>query len=402
MQKTETRQERRAREREHSKAGVANSCHDDVSTSRQKRPIMPLILSGVAGMILALAGSRLLSPVGTKCSETRKDAAQQGQPVPPRMISGVSGRTYSDFLAIDAKDVEGMDIAELNLICGSGLPGTEGTDVRKSLNRLDEMTELVKSDIGNPANLTRWKANRPPGETSESIYKMRILVAVLQQKCGIHYNEELAALTTANNGKPAPSSDGKPGTYKEWDYKFYSNASNVFLHGLLSDEKQGTCVSMPVLYTAVARRLGYPVFLVMAKGHLFCRWDSAGERFNIEGTGVGGMTPRPDEFYHTFPSRLSETELKFANYLKSLTPAEELALFLETRAVSLSTHQRHDERLVALAQAVHLAKERGLPDLERKIAVSEFLPYGTRRAIEQPLLDGMKTVPDPPPGAPQR
>jgi hypothetical protein len=280
-----------------------------------------------------------------------------------------------------------MDIAELNLFCGSGLPGTELSDARQCLRRLDEMAEMVRADTGNPANLNRWKRNRPSGETSESIYKMRILVAVLQDKCGIHYDEQLAELT---------GSGVKPASYKEWDDKFHSDASNVFLHGLLSERKVGTCVSMPVLYAAVARRLGYPVYLVMSKGHLFCRWDSPGERFNIEGTGVGGMTPRPDEFYHTFPNPLSAWELEHENYLKSLTPAEELALFLKTRAVCLSVHQRHDEGLVALAQAARLAKKRGIPGLEKQMAVGGFLPDGTRRTIEDSLLKQMK-LPDLPP-----
>ncbi len=40
---------------------------------------------------------------------------------------------------------------------------------------------------------------------------------------------------------------------------------------MIADDNGGTCVSMPVLYTAVARRLGYPVKLVLAKGHAFCR-----------------------------------------------------------------------------------------------------------------------------------
>ena len=32
---------------------------------------------------------------------------------------------------------------------------------------------------------------------------------------------------------------------------------------------------------AVGRRLGYPLKLVTTKGHLFVRWEGAGERFNI-------------------------------------------------------------------------------------------------------------------------
>jgi hypothetical protein len=47
----------------------------------------------------------------------------------------------------------------------------------------------------------------------------------------------------------------------------------LFLHGL-TQGRGGTCLSMPVAYVAVGRRLGYPLKLVTAKGHLFARWES--------------------------------------------------------------------------------------------------------------------------------
>ncbi len=353
---------------------------------------MPLLLSGVAGMALAFLGTKLFA-------HPRQDSAQaveRAAPVEPARQRPTSHEnTYAALLDLNPADVASMDIAELNLICGSGLPGNEGKEISSQLRKLDEMTELVRSETTNPAHLERWKKGRPPGETSESIFKMRILVGVLQNQCGIHYNKELASL---NGGKP-------PESYREWDRPYHTDASNVFLHGLLGVARQGTCVSMPVLYTAVARRLGYPVCLVMTKGHLFCRWDTPKERFNIEGTAADGMSPRPDEFYRTFPKRLSEWEIENENYLKSLTPAQELALFLKTRAVCLAQHQRHNEGLVALAQAVRLAGERGIPGLEKQIALDGFLPAETRRVVEDAALNQIRPfsgVPDGINGVPVR
>lgn len=63
--------------------------------------------------------------------------------------------------------------------------------------------------------------------------------------------------------------------------RFFADSSKVFLHGLLGSKRQGTCSSMPVLYSAVGRRLGYPLKLVTIKGHLFVRWEGAGERLNV-------------------------------------------------------------------------------------------------------------------------
>ena len=65
--------------------------------------------------------------------------------------------------------------------------------------------------------------------------------------------------------------------------------ARLFIHGII-DGPGGTCASMPVLYVAVGRRLGYPLKLVEARGHLLLRWDDPlGQRlgtpdvFNVEG-----------------------------------------------------------------------------------------------------------------------
>jgi len=55
----------------------------------------------------------------------------------------------------------------------------------------------------------------------------------------------------------------------------FKNSRDLFLHGMVGSDNGGTCVSMPVLYVAVGRRLGYPMRLVLAKAHVFARWDDA-------------------------------------------------------------------------------------------------------------------------------
>lgn len=59
---------------------------------------------------------------------------------------------------------------------------------------------------------------------------------------------------------------------------------------------RGTCSSLPPLYVAIGRRLGYPLKLVKSFAHLFARWDNgAGERFNIECT-ARQFVSHPDEY----------------------------------------------------------------------------------------------------------
>ena len=65
---------------------------------------------------------------------------------------------------------------------------------------------------------------------------------------------------------------------------------------------------MPVMYVAIGRRLGYPMRLVAAKEHMFCRWDDGKERFNIEGAGNGDDYP-PDDYYRTWPKLLTDADM---------------------------------------------------------------------------------------------
>jgi hypothetical protein len=89
---------------------------------------------------------------------------------------------------------------------------------------------------------------------------------------------------------------------------------------------------MPVLYATIGRRLGYPIRLVKAKRHLFCRWDGAGERFNIEGAGRG-LSVYPDDYYRTGLYQMIPGEERDCSLLHSMTPRQELADFLGERAL---------------------------------------------------------------------
>jgi regulator of sirC expression with transglutaminase-like and TPR domain len=154
---------------------------------------------------------------------------------------------------------------------------------------------------------------------SEAYFKMLCLVTVLQQDFGIRYSLQRAQPV---EGRIEPNES------------FYAEAADVFLHGLLGPRRAGTCASLPVLYAAVGRRLGYPLKLVTAKNHLFVRWDGAGERLNIEAT-TEGMTTFEDEYYRGWPFPMSPEEERTERYLMSLSPAEELSVFLSLRTQCL-------------------------------------------------------------------
>jgi hypothetical protein len=128
--------------------------------------------------------------------------------------------------------------------------------------------------------------------------------------------------------------------------EYYGNSRNVFLHGVVQGHG-GTCTSLPAAYVAVGQRLGYPLKIVKTARHCFARWDEpGGERFNIECTCRGFMT-YPDEHYRHWPFELTADDEQFFGLLRSLTPLQEMALFLCQRG-----HCMRESRPLAFAEVV--------------------------------------------------
>lgn len=207
---------------------------------------MPFVLSVLMGMIVALVGVKVFSPV------PKKEAVNQKEETVHVPNFSLRGKTYGNVLELAPEEVPAADIAELNLLCGSGLNGTENTGIDECLKRLDQITEMVRSET--ERNWNRWQRDPAQYQNSLAHYKMGMVITVIRQDYKARYNSELITAPTGQSTQ---------------DDKFFRNGADVFLQGLLSDRKMGTCSSMPVLYVAVARRLGYPVHLVATKGHSF-------------------------------------------------------------------------------------------------------------------------------------
>ncbi|MFH1022224.1 MAG: hypothetical protein V1809_02420 [Planctomycetota bacterium] len=136
----------------------------------------------------------------------------------------------------------------------------------------------------------------------------------------------------------------------------FAKSKDMFIHGLVDDPNGGTCASMPVLYVAVGRRLGYPLKLVQTKAHLFVRWDDGREKFNIEGAG-NGFSSYPDDHYKVWPMKSTETEVKTNRYLISMSPIEEFASSIATRGHCLLYNNRFKEAFAAYAEAHRLVPD---------------------------------------------
>ncbi len=301
--------------------------------------------------------------------------------------------TLNDLLDLPVEQLADVDIAEMNLLCATGLPGAEKLDIDKAFARLDDYAQRVRYWT----DQSMWDFRQNPGkfENSEAKFRVLLLISVLQKDFGVHYNDR-----------------GE----RNCDF---SSSKNPFIHGMIDDTNGGTCASMPVMYVAVGRRLGYPMSLVLAKTHTFCRWDAPNDRINIEGTNQG-MNSFSDEYYLTWPDKVSEAEARHNRYLISLTPAEELASFLASRGHCLIDNGRTKEAFDAYAAANRLAPKHPAylawaRDAQRRLQPPTFAGQGFREPPmvyrNDPMADierinainraNMRRMQPPMPGVPQ-
>lgn len=221
-----------------------------------------------------------------------------------RNVSAIDLRT---LLPLPDDELAKFDIGAVNLAFTAGLPGAEQIDVEKCLRTLDSYADCVR----------RWTVaayeefflpNPGQFDHSEPTFRAMALVTALQKHCRVRYN-------------PAKIDPQVP-----------LDIHDRFIHGIIQGGG-GTCASLPILYAAIGRRLGYPLKLVLAKRHVFVRWegDTPTERINIEGSGEG-MSVFPDEHYRTWPHRMTPEDERRFGYLLSLSPREEMALFAISRA----------------------------------------------------------------------
>ena len=85
--------------------------------------------------------------------------------------------------------------------------------------------------------------------------------------------------------------------FQELGYGTVANADNpddLFLHTVMSHRK-GYCLSLSILYLALAERIGLPLHGVVVPGHFFVRYDSRIRQRNIE-TTANGAEARDDHY----------------------------------------------------------------------------------------------------------
>lgn len=257
--------------------------------------------------------------------------------------------TLGRLTELSEGELSSVDVALMNLLCSEGLPGRGQAAISSYMLALDRMAKAVQSETAR--NYHRFVEKPAEYENSEEFYKVVLMNTVLGQDFGLRYNPDKIAAPTIENLR---------------DKSFFERADDVFVSGLLGEHKMGTCSSMPVLLVAIGRRLGYPLKLVAAKGHLFCRWDDGKIRRNFECTN--GISCYPDSHYQKWPFPVTDEEVREGWYLRSLSPREELAAFFALRGQVLSFHKRTTEAILADAHANILHP--GHPDYKIGLAIA--------------------------------
>lgn len=199
------------------------------------------------------------------------------------------------------------------MACAEGLPGAENIPYAECIDRLNHYVHCVRQHT--ERRLRDFPSQAETYDHSEAKFRVVWMISVLQKVFGVHYN-------------PAKKPRDVP-----------LNTADKFIHGALVGEG-GTCASLPVVYTAVGRRLNYPLKLVSCKGHLLFRWEQpGGERFNIE-VNDRSIDDPPDDNYRKGMYETSSWEEKAFCYLQSKTPKMELAGFLKERGLLLLKGER--------------------------------------------------------------
>jgi hypothetical protein len=363
---SQARRERRQTQQEKEKRQIPSPLQQTKQSARSWALLTLLIVGGMTAFIIAQRHRS--SPSRNSVTTPTNVTPAASSPHPAVKL------TFGKLVELKPDQLASVDLAEMNLLCASGLPGTKSFDLSAGIKALDEWARIVEREIAR--NRHRFVENPAEYDHSENLFKMVILILTVQQDLKVHYDAAMmGAAAKPNATKQEIERDLA-------DESYFKNAASIFLTGILSDARTGTCASLPVLYTALGRKLGFPLKLVATKAHLFVRWDDGGKCFNMEGTG--GVNSFPDDHYKKWPLPLSQAEIDSGEYLKSLSPAEELAIFLESRAVCFRANGRYDEAMVALAQAYRLDPK----SVNRQIGLAK-----TAEAVTAPLQQRRPSAP---------
>jgi regulator of sirC expression with transglutaminase-like and TPR domain len=128
------------------------------------------------------------------------------------------------------------------------------------------------------------------------------------------------------------------------------NPKSLSLSAVLKD-KAGTCVSLVILYLAVAERVGVRVKAAATPVHLFVRYEGPGGPLNVETLEQGRFL---DDATYRRRNRMDNESVQRGIFMTLLPDSAVLAHFLSNRAVIYSKAGEHRKALKDFEQALKL------------------------------------------------
>lgn len=183
---------------------------------------------------------------------------------------------------------------------------------------VSKYSEMLDMHVNNVHRLTLMQPKQDPAT------QIRVLNAYLYQMLGIHYD-------------PSP--------------KAHDNQENYFLPRIL-DTREGICVNMPMLYMAIAHRLGYPIYMVAAPEHFFLKYVGDGLAYkNIEATKGGEYA---SDSHYIYNLNISKKGIESGAYLHPLNNKEFVAMLLMQNSLVLAKRMETDKSIFYLKKAIEL------------------------------------------------
>jgi hypothetical protein len=230
---------------------------------------------------------------------------------------------------------EDIDLALANWLIVADIPEFHGLTREAYLGQLDAMTEQVRQDM------VKMQAKGWPNADSDNPETRcrRFCSAVI----GLHF--DYAEEFREENLKPKQM------------FALYANPDNIFFAGLMRT-KQGSCVSMPMIYLVIGERLGMPVHLVCIGKHFLIRWDEPLFRVDIETTIVAKIAWTTDESVYLDSEGMTRDQLRGVE-LRNLTNREVLGEMFHARSSYWHTKMGKNETQSCLdiARASYLAPD---------------------------------------------
>jgi len=291
----------------------------------------------------------------------------------------ITPTNLTQLLALSPDQLEKVDIARIDLLLAEGLPSSTNLDIEQCLKTLDEWASEVK--IETERNYHRFVEHPEKFKNSLGNYRMAVMAAVLCQDLRVHYDPQREKELFENNY----FTQSQP--YSKAEQHFFSDASDFFLQGLLSDKRYGTCASMPYLYVAIGRRLGYPVSIAGAYTHNYVYYDEGnGKHFNVEATEDRGFVTPSDDEYHNPPwgAPSDPDYYKTHDLLQPLSNKESMAHLLGERAAVFRSAGQHDQEAKTWAIAA-----RYFPDTPTWKGIEENMQQAAKSDDYQQWRDGV-------------